>query len=267
MKQNVKNAGGKVDGELRFSIQWNEDGRDNCDLDAHCTEPGGNEIYFGKGRKPYFSPTGGQLDVDIIYPNGKVAVENITWASRDRMTEGKYLFQVHQYSGSARGGFRAEIEFDGTVYSYDYNKPVSTDQTKDVAEVTLDRKGNFSIKEMLPSSVSSREIWGVHTNEFVPVSVMMYSPNYWDEQQGIGNKHYMFMLKGCVSQETPNGFYNEFLKSELMEHRHVLEALGGKMAVEVVEDQMSGLGFSSTQRNDLVVKVTGNGEKTYRIQF
>lgn len=36
IKQNVKNAGGNVDGVLRFSIMWNEDQNDNSDLDAHC---------------------------------------------------------------------------------------------------------------------------------------------------------------------------------------------------------------------------------------
>ena len=75
MKQNVKAAGGNVDGVLRFSIQWNEDGRDNCDLDAHCIEPNGNEIYFSNCRKPSMSYMTGQLDVDIIHPNGKVAVK------------------------------------------------------------------------------------------------------------------------------------------------------------------------------------------------
>ena len=135
-----------------------------------------------------------------------------------------------------------------------------------VAEVTL-KDGQFTIKELLPSTTASKEMWGIKTNNFVPVSLVMYSPNYWDEQDGIGNKHYMFMLKGCVNDETPNGFFNEYLKPELEVHKRVFEALGSKMKCEDSGNQLSGLGFSATKRDELVVKVIGSTERLLKIKF
>lgn len=271
MKQNVKVAGGNVDGVLRFSIQWNESGKDNSDLDAHCIEPTGNEIYFGNCRKPEMSKLGGQLDIDITHPNsqmpGKSSVENITWLDKSRMKPGVYKFFVNQYEARGTKGFKAEVEFDGEIYSFEYNHPVSGNVQ--VAEVIMDNNGNFTIKEKLSgsSTISSRNIWGVNTNQFVPVAVISYSPNYFDEQEGIGHRHLFFFLKDCVNTEEPNGYYNEFLKNELAEHKRVFEALGAKCHVEDTEDQLSGIGFSMTKRAELIVKVKGAIERIIKVNF
>lgn len=270
MKERVKELGGKVDGDLRFSIQWNEDGKDNYDLDAHCIERPedgrGYEIYFGNKRR--HSPSRGMLDVDIIQPHNEVAVENITYANRRNMKPGVYEFFVHQYNGANKNGFRAEIEFDGNIYSYDYSNKMTYDERVKVAKVVLDDNGNFFIIEQLKSSQSTKEVWNVKTNQFIPVQTIMYSPNYWDEQNGVGNKHLFFMLKDCVNPETPNSFYNEFLNHELNENRKVMEALGSKLAVVDAQDQLSGLGFSLTQRNEVLVKVkTNHVESVMKVKF
>ena len=265
IRDNVKNAGGKVDGVLRFSIQWNDkpDEWDENDLDAHCVEPNDFEIYFDDKRD---LSTGGNLDVDIIHPiRYKAAVENITWPDIKKMKKGEYSFYVNCFSSrGGKTGFRAEIEFDGNIYSFNYDKPLHGGQDVAVAKVML-KDGKFSIKELLPSSTSTREIWGVNSNQFVPVSVAMYSPNYWDDQTGNGNRHYFFMLKDCVNPEKPNGFYNEFLKAELLQHKRVFEALGSQMAVKSVDDQLSGVGFSETKHDSFVVKVQGATERVLKV--
>ena len=158
---------------------------------------------------------------------------------------------------------------NGELHSYDYAQNTKNNGKVDVATVTLNADGSFTIKDILPSGVStkSRTVWGISTNQFIPVTVMCYSPNWWDEQNGNGNKHYFFMLKGCVNEEAPNGFYNEQLKSELMEHRRVLEMLGSKAHVQDTPDQLSGLGFSSTRHTELVVKVTGATERLLKVVF
>lgn len=265
IRENIKAAGGKVDGVLRFSIQWNDvSGEwDENDEDAHCIESDKNHIYYGDKWNPR---TDGRLDVDIRCPNqGKAAVENITWPDIKKMKEGEYSFYVNCYANRCgKTGFRAEIEFDGNIYSFNYDKPLHQGQNVAVAKVTL-KDGKFSIKELLPSSTSTREIWGVNSNQFVPVSVVMYSPNYWDEQTGNGNRHYFFMLKDCVNPEKPNGFYNEFLKAELLQHKRVFEALGSQMAVQSVDDQLSGVGFSETKHDSFIVKVHGATERVLKV--
>lgn len=269
MKQRVKAAGGKIDGDLRFSIQWNEDGKDDCDLDAHCKEVATNtEIYYGsyRGRKG-ISPCGGNLDVDIIHPGKDIAVENIVYADKTKMKPGQYAFFVHQFGGSAKSGFRAEIEFGGNVYSYDYSNRMRTGEYVQVAIVSVDKDRNLSIIHLLKESASGREVWGLKTNQFAPASVIMMSPNYWDEQKGIGNRHFFFMLKGCINPENPNGMFNEYLKEELLKHKRVFEALGVKTAVKDDPEQLSGIGFSATKHDNVIVKVKGNTERTMKVIF
>ena len=97
MKERVKAAGGNVEGDLRFSIQWNENPAEHnrSDYDAHCMQPNGQRISFND-MGPFQST--GKLDVDITQPRkGVPSVENITFADHQKMPEGDYVFLVHNF--------------------------------------------------------------------------------------------------------------------------------------------------------------------------
>ena len=121
------------------------------------------------------------------------------------------------------------------------------------------------LESQLPPTQAMKTVWGVTTHTFRDVRAVMMSPNYWDGQ-GIGNKHYFFLLEGCQNGQEARGFFNEFLKSELDPHRKVIEMVGSKMRAGG-DSQLSGLGFSSTQPNSVLCKVQGAFTRTVKILF
>lgn len=133
MKERVKAAGGNVDGVLRCSMQWNEDGRSNTDLDLHCIEPDGNQIYYGNccGRGNV-SKLSGNLDVDMR-SSYTTMVENMVWTNQSKMKKGIYKFFVNNFNNLSNTGFTIQIEFNGEIFELYYNK-----QLKNKIAIALD---------------------------------------------------------------------------------------------------------------------------------
>lgn len=145
---------------------------------------------------------------------------------------------------------------------FNYESRVPDREFVEVARISVDRQGNISlvptIKEGSTSFKSTNE-WGIDTMKFQKVSCIMFSPNHWGGN-AIGNKHLFFMIDGCKNPDPVRGFFNEYLRADLeKEHKRVFEALGSRAKAEYSDDQLSGLGFSSTSHNDVVVKVDNNG--------
>jgi hypothetical protein len=261
IKQAVKSAGGKVDGVLRFSISWNEDGKSIVDFDAHAVEPDRTEIYYGsfKGRKTRMT---GMLDVDMISPRHQ-GVENITWVDKSKMVDGKYSFFNRNFNGGSNTGFRAEVEFEGESFTYEFKGNAKADVK--VATVTL-KNGQFTIEHHLPVIDSvSKDLYGLPTNAFHKVNLICLSPNHWEGQ--VGNKHYFFMLQGAKSPNSIRSFHNENLRPELLDFKREMEILGLTRQIESTDGQLSGLGFNATIPEQLIVKLTGSFKRVVKIQF
>ena len=263
IKERVKKAGGSVTGDLRCSLSWfNYD-----DLDIHVVEPDKNHIYFVHKRS---SNGGGVLDVDMnVNSRGsRNAVENVTWPNKCKMQEGGYHVYIHNYCRREKVdvGFDVEIEFDGNINTFHYGKPVNPGMKVTVAKFNYSHQNGVKFIESLPSTQAVKEIWSIPTQKFHKVSMIMNSPNHWNGEC-TGNKHWFFILDKCKNDKPARGLFNEFLRNELNEHRKVFEVLGSKMKAEPTDNQLSGLGFSSTQRNHVFCKVTGSFTRTIKINF
>jgi len=262
IKARVKAAGGNVTGELCCRLAWEY----SDDLDFHMHEPNGHHIYFSTRR--IRSSNGGMLDVDANGADGQKdhPVENIFYERISTMKDGDYSLRVNNWSRSSDGrDFEVEIDIMGEITHLTYEGAVRNGATVDVATLTV-KDGKVKIKPHIGATYASKKVWGIATQTFVPVQALMHSPNYWSEQ-GVGNKHLFFMLDGCKNENVARGFYNEFLRSDIAEYRKVLEMVGSRMKTDNSDEQLSGLGFSLTQRNTLTVRVKGNFNRTVNILF
>lgn len=259
IKSRVKSAGGNVNALLRCSLSWSN----YDDLDIHADTPDYQHIYFGNKSNI--------LDVDMNagYGKSREPVENLAW-NKSNLRDGVYVIKVNQYNRreSIDVGFTLEVEFEGVVTQYHYPKQVSgtinclnliVKDSKLVNIEVLDNK--------IVSQSSSQDKWNIKTEDFVDVSSIILSPNFWGENK-IGNKHWFFILKDCKNPESIRGIYNEFLNDKLNEHRKVFEIIGEKTKCPIADEQMSGIGFSSTKNQTLTVKVkTDKTNQTYNIKF
>jgi len=262
MKHRVKARGGNVTGELCCRLSWDYED----DLDFHMEEPDGFVVYFGNVRRK--SSNGGMLDLDANGCDGpqEFPVENIFYEYLKTMKDGTYQLIVHNYTRRSSGsGFDVEIDLRGEVTSFKYDQVLGNRQRVKVADIV--KKGlDIKIKPSLPKGATSKQVWGIFTGNFHKVSSIMLSPNYWGDR-GVGNKHYFFMIKDCVNEGSARGFHNEFLRSDLDQHRKVLELVGSKMVVESSAEQLSGLGFSSTKPDAVVFRVIGSVTRLIKVIF
>lgn len=271
IRERVKKAGGKVEGAvLRVSLSWfNFD-----DLDLHIHEPAGrgvramhDHIYFGNKR----GWTGGTLDVDMNAGGGttREAVENVVWSANP--PDGAYRIVINNYAAreTDHPGFVVEVESGGKLSHYTYNKMVRNQQ--DVVVATLYVK-NAVLERIevgdpgITAANVSQEKWGLKTGQYVKVSAVTLSPNYWSAN-AVGNKHTFFVLDGAKNDELTRGFYNEFLHPRLESHRKVFEVIADKTKCQPTDGQLSGLGFSSTKQETFLVRAKqGKKQRVFNVR-
>ena len=280
LAEKVEALGGRIDGVFRFTHSWNEIEPNQSLMDLHVFMPGcqlPDDLFSSGGpnvvgrrvgwNKRSDAQSGGTQDVDYTSkaPTGYIPVENITFPDIDRMPDGKYTCMIHNWSHrQSAGKGRAEIAFGDEVYNYIYPN-TSKQRWFKIAEVT--KKGTqFTIEHFIDEENSSKEIWGLDSNKFHEVNLVCPSPNHWSDNE-IGNKHYFFMLKNAKIPTSMRSFHNENLKGDLVKHRKVMEVLANTTMIEPEEKALAGLGFNSTVRDEVILRLKGTHKRVIKVKF
>ena len=254
----VKEAGGVVDGDVRFSLSWDN----SDDLDLSFENNYYQKIYFGDKRT-----LGGRLDVDANFSEiVENPVENIYWSDINHLKDGEYRVSVNNYMlrSERNQGFKLQMEVLGEITTYSYP---DNDLRSVTTMLKITKKGNnidvtYENPKLIKSNVSG--------NKFIDIKNVIKSPNAWDGET-IGNEHIIFLADDVEVKFSVRGFYNEQLNSRLEEHRKVTEILGSKLKIDPVEfespDTVKGYGISTTSNNVFYLRLTYNDNRQELIKL
>ena len=254
----VKEAGGVVDGDVRFSLSWDN----SDDLDLSFENNYYQKIYFGNKRT-----LGGRLDVDANFSEiVENPVENIYWSNINHLKDGEYRVSVNNYMlrSERNQGFKLQMEVLGEITTYSYP---DNDLRSVTTMLKITKKGNnievtYENPKLIKSNVSG--------NKFIDIKNVIKSPNAW-EGEVIGNEHIIFLADDVEVKFSVRGFYNEQLNSKLEEHRKVTEILGSKLKIDPVEfespDTVKGYGISTTSNNVFYLRLTYNDNRQELIKL
>lgn len=269
IKEAVSSRGGKTDVKVRVSIHFPDT---TDDYDLHCFEPNRNHIYYSNRKIVHTSS--GMLDLDAQGVDGHQSpekrVENLTYSDLSKMQRGKYNLAVYNFSNrGVHTKFNLEVEIDGDVTLLQFDKTSKEDEMRSIGFLEFDGKTVSYTPEnckILESKTISKTLWNLDTNNFHKVNLVCESPNYWGDNN-IGTKEYFFMLQDCKTPNATRAFHVDQLNSELMGIRKAIDLLGNYKMVEPADKQLSGLGFNSTVRDEIIVRVSGSHKRVLKIQF
>lgn len=252
--QRVKNAGGNVDGEVRFSLSW--DNTDDLDIILENAYTG-DMIFFNRKRN-----LSGELDIDANFMTiMENPVENIYWNSINDMADGKYYVRVNNYTRRTNSdqGFKLQMAVLGEIVTYS----CSTNEVNHHEQMLTVYKNGRSIDIIDVNEKLSKE--DISGKQFIEVKNILKSPNAWSDKV-IGNEHVIFLADGIEVNFHVRGFFNEQLNATLNEHRKVTEVLGSKLKLSPDkfegDDIAKGYGFSITSNKNFYLRLTfENGRK------
>lgn len=261
IKERVKEAGGNITADLRFSLAWHSP----CDLDLHLSGPNDLHVYFRNKKTSVF-----ELDLDMNGLDKKDPdnpVENLIVKDKTKLRDGIYNIYVHNYAmrSPRHDSFKFQTEFEGQIHTYVYDKTLVERTQVPVCSLIV-KKGNIEIRPSNSVTLTS----STSKQKFLTVDAVTYSPNYWtDDNSGVGLKQVFFYTNEVKMVKPVRGFFNEYLTPELNKHRKVFEILGAKTKIEPTDNGLTGFGFSISSKQTAIFRATDKAGKqlVYNVNF
>ncbi|PCR16439.1 hypothetical protein CQA65_29955, partial [Klebsiella pneumoniae] len=126
-------------------------------------------------------------------------------------------------------GFIVEVEYEGDLKRFSCEKGLKNKQQMTVIELRVKDKKVVEIQSSLvPTTGVETEIWGIRTQNFQKVQLVLNSPNHWDGEQ-TGNRHLFFILEGCINP----GQHSRLLQCFIVDNYAQRETIDTGFIVEV----------------------------------